>query len=239
MIDGLEIFQQKDNLIIGIDPGLGLSSNTALEAIDLSAGEQVAEYLGKANHYQLCEIIDYLKQNFTIKTIVIEANTFGKLFIDEITRNFPDLDLFSSDGKNPGFKTTKETKEALLFNYVFQTLKENPNVLYSKRLYAQLQELQIDKKTGKIKSAIGTDLIMAFGFAIVGRIDYLLNKASFTELNEIVYMPKELKFNYDEIVLPQRLSWNKLQNWENLSVKELVEQTKKLKLINYLNQIRR
>ena len=64
---------------------------------------------------------------------------------------------------------------------------------------------------------------MAFGLAIFGRINYIMTKASFSELNQITYTPKEVKFE-DKILLPQKLSWNRLFNPPELvDIKELVE----------------
>lgn len=199
-------------VIIGIDPGLGITENsyTAIQFLNLYDSSQVLEYEGKINHIELVNLLDIIISETKIipKLLVIERNNFGKLFIDEIIAAFPEIELFSSDGKQPGFLTTKETKEALLIHFIFQSLKENPKILRSKRLYAQIQSLYIDQKTNKLKSTTRTDLLMAFGFALIGRLFYIRERATSEEVAKIVYMPESIKDEdlSENVILPFVLS---------------------------------
>lgn len=206
---------RRKELIVGIDPGLGITQNslTGIEFIDLYSAEQILEYEGNLNHFQTTELLKKILENSgaIIKYIVIENNSFGKLFIDEIQKDLPELEFFSSDEKRPGFKTTKYSKELLIFSFVFQILEDNPDILKSRRLYAQLQSLYVDKNN-KIKSEFRTDLIMAFGLAQIGRYDYILNKMSKEELSKLIYIPSDIKekienYEPEEDILIQKLNF--------------------------------
>lgn len=215
-ISGLLLFLNPDFIstvpvIVGIDPSFGITegSYTAIQGISLIDARQVFEYNGKANKEEIIIILKkIIEHGFDIRYIVVERNSIGSLLLRDIQKELPYIKLYaqktSTGSTTYGFFVSKNSKE-LLFNYLSRTISENPGVVYSRRLYAELKGLTI--KQGRIDTKFRMDLVISFGLAIIGRYDYIQNYATSEELESIL-IPKELtNYSLSEInIQPKRVS---------------------------------
>lgn len=176
-IKGLWIWrepQPKDDYMIGVDVSSGMSKDKgAIQVINVSTREQVAEYSGKVDTNKLAVIAYKLGRYYNNAMIAVEYNNMGSTVFNELDYHLKYENLYWRPDSKPGWVTSTSTRD-LILNATYKNLTHSTVITYSSRLKQEVQNLV--SNNGKIQAAQGTndDLVMAFSIAMYLMEDYSL-----------------------------------------------------------------
>lgn len=173
------MFKQSTQLIdnqvfIGIDWGSGKGQDyTAVTTVSLNKNTVQIIDLKYFNNLSADEqvklIADYVNNLDQVKTIMVEENSIGKVFLDELKTKL------NSPSKLKGFTTTNQSKRKIIEQLVQLFNKElivnfHKNELDNKELVSELQHYAITKLQSTITynaiSGYHDDLIMSLAIAV-------------------------------------------------------------------------
>jgi hypothetical protein len=160
--------------VLSVDPSTGEDRDqSAIEVVDQSTMEQVAEYAGKVDSTVLSMMADYLGRWYNGAKILVERNGYGMAVLQKLRDElyYPNLwREIKSPGhaSDYGWKTTPNTK-AQLNARIIDGVEDV--TIYSARLYKQLT-IYVNLRSNKFGHEPGAgnhdDLVMAFGIVLVG-----------------------------------------------------------------------
>lgn len=150
----------------GIDWGTGqngdytavISLNNALEVV------KVLKVNNLAPTDQVNNIADYINNNNTLKTVVVEKNSIGSVFYDMLKRQLNRKSILST------FTTTNDSKREIIEDLAGAFEKQKVTILNDEELISELQHYAVEKtRTGKVTYngifGYNDDLVIAFSLA--------------------------------------------------------------------------
>lgn len=192
---------QKDHLyVIGNDISGGEAEDwSAIEVFDITAREQVAEFLLKEPPTEVAKYVDYIGRWYNTAFVVPERTGIGLALCQTLERSFAYPSLFRStknvadktnkSKKVVGFKTT-HTSKPLLNKSLVTHLDEDGFKIYSSRLHTQLISY-VRLRAGRTGADAGChdDLVIATALAL-----YTINEAIYNTgpLPPLVYNNKPM-----------------------------------------------
>lgn len=195
----VEASQPGHNYLMGVDIATGKGHDySAIEVFDMDEMEQVAEFMARCLPRELIKYIDRIGRWYNCALAVVERNNGGDIVIDELRYQVMYPRIWRKRGINDkprpqkararqrplavspyGFATSSASKPILnkfLIDYVRDNAEQG-YMLYSKRLYKQLQTYvrkrdRMGRDTGRTEAEEGAgnydDLVMASGLALIG-----------------------------------------------------------------------
>lgn len=197
-IKGLNILFEEGasvpKIVIGVDPSWGVNDYSAIVGLDIKTGRQILEYQNRVTHSVLLEVLQKISEEeyyFLVKCVLIEGN-LGRDLIERYLNWIQSLEsekrlkmpMVYKDEKGNDFVITSMNRPLLLLR-VKEVLMEHPEIVTSKRLFDELNNLILDKR-GREKAAPGyhDDLVFAFALALKCRDDYIIHWASLDEFRD-------------------------------------------------------
>ncbi|MBY0524517.1 MAG: hypothetical protein K2R98_14025 [Gemmataceae bacterium] len=168
-IPGLVIFRNPlggHRYVIGIDPAEGnpTSDDSALEVLDMAAGEQVASLAGKFQPDVLAAHADAMGNWYHRAPLLVEKNNHGHAVLLWLKDHSRLTVMTSHDGQRGWLNNSKG--KALLYDRCATVLCQRQVVLHHRATYEQLQSLEW--ATLRAPNGQHDDRAMAFALAVQG-----------------------------------------------------------------------
>lgn len=155
--------------LIGIDIATPAGRDrTAIQIVEYSTGEQVAEFFGKPDPKMLYKIVRYIHNMFPNNLIIIEnTGGFGQSLIYDLMYDEDyNFNLYGETREStnkyvPGLSVNTKTRP-LLLDALFTTINSNINCIKSKYLSSELLSLTVNNNKIEANTGFHDDLAMAF-----------------------------------------------------------------------------
>ena len=199
-------FNRDDFCILGIDVASGSGSdNSTIEVINYKTCKQIAEFIGKMEPLTFADkVVKKIALMYPNNLIVIEnSGGYGLTVLNSLQADEQDYNIFGENKINgigkekklkhiPGLNTNSKTRP-LIIEAVYNHVKENKELIESKRLAAEL--LSLVNKNGKVQADDGyhDDLVMAIAFCLYVR------KYAPEAISDAIYNPLSSSSPYEQL----------------------------------------
>lgn len=185
-----KVLKSGDAYVIGVDIATGVNNDfSAIQVMDITTQEQVAEYVGRVETKIFAKMVDQIGRWYNNALAVIERTGIGGPFVDENMRDllYPNLwyrvdktRAGTSKSTKAGFATSAASKP-LLNKVLMDNLSDVEGEGYIIRSYRLLREFQtyvrMTTKAGVDTQKVGAqfgnhdDLVIACALAFMGAPD--------------------------------------------------------------------